>query len=1130
MIYKGMKDKETREAIISKKGLEENIFLSAGAGSGKTTSLVNRVMALLETGAPISSIVAITFTREAGKLFYSRISEELQKRILEKDDHEALYKSALDDLDNAFFGTIDSFTNRLLLEHSQEAGVPLDFSPIEGSLIVKEVIDEILKDLANEPTTSMFLQKYEKLKDFDLGPDDIRGILLKVATEDTFTIKLPLWADPTYSNIELETLDKIFEVGLKLKGIFENLILKGRTDAEVKTIITGKRLEEYNRVLFNFDKEHKINRIELFKVIMDIFKYCISKGKIIIDEDLLEEADKLLKDPVVNKITDHYREGKYHYSLSFAIDCIYRLNERCLLQGKISYQKALSLLIDMLERDIKNGGTILDYIKKKYRYFLVDELQDNNYIQSKLFNILSADRQGSLFLVGDEMQAIYRFRGGDVENFKILRKKMEEDKKSGAYILSKNFRSSKPLCDYFNDVFSKERFFKSEYRMIEPSSKQDVFDIVKNDVIDGVYKFKVGARLNRDNKRGYDQVPSTEVINVVMIVNALIGQEIFTYNHKEQKVSKRPIEFEDIMIITKEKKKLEDYIEEFKFYDIPYNVAGRSALSESSGVLVIKNFLDYLLEPYEDFYKAKLLMTEPFSVSEEEYYRYINGEEVEYISSIMEKVNELQGEILNKTPSYIVKAIINKLSLSLMITLADMEAGNESVYHLLELVRDKEEKGELLNLKDLKNFVEDLMTLKDQEYELSIEGGPKGVRLMNLHKTKGLEAPVVILADCERKDKDKDPEKFYDYENREVKWFEIKGGTYNQTKLISTELFLNELIKEKGFLEEEKQRLKYVAATRAGNVLIIPELYKTERSEDGYPRITNERVISPWDDLLTEEVCDLPVFLNKEETEEALEVSEENYESLKNFVKPSLKRDETLKRIRPSMVEFKEEEKTSLTFTKMDLVNEDEELVRFREERSLYGTMVHLLMEEAVNFIRRGKELSDKRIKEIGETGKPESEEALKKYVEMLTKVHETFKEDGYDQDWDLEGQRHEVNLFEKLKSVDEVYTELPFTLFIKTNDPLFKDLVKLFDLEEHKDLYINGIIDLLYKEGDKYVVVDYKTDSSTLNMYKRHEPQLELYKKILKRMLNLERLPEAYLYHIPLEIELEKEDEELPF
>ncbi|NLB24624.1 MAG: UvrD-helicase domain-containing protein [Clostridiales bacterium] len=1130
MIYKGIKDKETREAIVSDKGLKENVILSAGAGSGKTTSLVNRVMALLESGVMISSIVAITFTREAGKLFYVRISEELQRRAGEKDRYETLYKEALSDLDNAFFGTIDSFTNKLLLEHSPESGVPLEYSPIEGSFVIHEVIDEILKDLAMEPPGSFFLLKYEKLREYDLGPGDIRSILLKVAGEDTFTIKLPSWTEPVYSKKELDIVDEILKAGLKLKDAFDYQVLRGRTDDEVNRLITATKMKEYKDAVACLDKEHPANIIKFFMGIDGVVKYCILKECIEVEDELLNRIKELLKNQFIYKMEDDYREGRYYFSLSFARDGIERFNERCALLGRISYQKGLSLLINMLENDIKNGSTIVDYIRKKYRYFLVDELQDNNYMQSKLFNILSGGREGSLFLVGDEMQAIYRFRGGDVENFKALRKKMESDKASGAYILSKNFRSSKPLCIYFNEVFKQDKFFGKEYRDIEMANKQTVFDDFYGRVLDGVYKYKVGGSLRLNTKKGYDRVESTEAENVAGIIKGLIGQEIFTYDHKKQEAGKRTVTFEDIMIITRKKKKLEDYIRRLKLENIPYNVAGRSALGDSNGVKVIKRIIDYLWAPFEDFYKAELLMSEPFSVSEDEYFKYINGEDVEYISSIMKTLESLRKEIEGRTPSGIVKAVINKLSLSLMINLADMEVGNESVYYLLELIRESEEKGDLLHLGDIKAFIEDLMTSKDQEYELSIEGGPRGVRLMNLHKTKGLEAPVVILADCEMTDKNRGPDKYYDYSLQEVKWFTIMGGPYGNTEIIGTGLFNEEMEREEALLDLESRRLKYVAATRAGNILIIPEFYKMERTKDGEPIISNKPSPGAWDDLLIDGIPYLPDFFPNEEVCKLLEFEEEDLGSLKNFKKPSLKRDETLKRVRPSMVELKEEE-PSLIFTKEDLIREDEELVRFRDERSLYGTLVHLLMEEAVILVKNGKELSEKRIREIAETGKPENEKILEEFIRILTGVYETFKGGGYEQAWADKTLMHEEDLFKKLKSVEEVYTELPFTLFVSTEEPLFKELTEIFDLEKDKGLYVNGIIDLLYKEGDNYVIVDYKTDSSSVGMEKRHKPQLELYKKILRSMLNLDTLPKAYLYHIPLKTDLnEEEDEGLPF
>ena len=122
----------------------------------------------------------------------------------------------------------------------------------------------------------------------------------------------------------------------------------------------------------------------------------------------------------------------------------------------------------------------------------------------------------------------------------------------------------------------------------------------------------------------------------------------------------------------------------------------------------------------------------------------------------------------------------------------------------------------------------------------------------------------------------------------------------------------------------------------------------------------------------------------------------------------------------------------------------------------------------------------------------------------------------GYPQDWADEEIRCPQDLLEELSEAEEIYTELPFSISASKDQRLMKTLSPHLDIQEDKDGYLNGIIDLLYKKDGEYIILDYKTNFSSQDLQQHYQAQILLYKKVLMESLQLDKEPKAYLYHIP--------------
>lgn len=1200
MNQKNLGDRETRLRIVAKDSLSTNIFLSAGAGSGKTTSLVKRVMALVGSGVPVSSIVAITFTREAAKMFYGRMSSELESKIETSKDPEekSKYQKAFDEIDSAFFGTIDSFCRKLLLEHPAEAGITSDLNPLESAGDKRAIVDKGLRLLLASKSPPTLYDLYQDLEELDFYGEEFAQILLYVLEEDIFDLDLGEEPKEEMSPQMLTYIEDVQGLGILLKREYERRIILGNTWEQSVALSTQGSIKFYEKAIRFIDKVHPVNKLIFLENMVGAFNYKARQGKADKPDLLLERASELLANIYFGQIKLEYQELRYYKALTWAKgmrDSLLILGEK---QGLISYNRSLKLLVEMLQRDRASGGHLLQYLQKKYKHYFIDELQDTNGLQSQLFDLLAGDGPGSLFIVGDEKQAIYRFRGGDVDNFKRIEDAMaSKDQGETVLQLTCNFRSSEPLRQWFNAKFGEEGFFGQDFPLIEEAEKQTLYGEYKDKVIDGVYTFPVISKKQKSPKSL--EIPTDEHIQVVRIIEKIKGKPVSHYDYKTNTMTTHNLEYSDILVLTYGKKKLNEYMAIFKEVGIPYSVVGSSNLQSSKSLAMMGRIIDYLAHPEDSYKEGVCLLGEPFSLWEKELYEYKLGKPASWVQGAKDFLEILSGELEGKTPASMYRKLMDRMMLIHMASIYNIEDASDTLYYGLELVREAERQGKICNLQALGQFIQEDLLVGSYEYELSLSGGAKGVRLMNLHKAKGLEGKVVILGDPGKSNGKNQAEKQYDYQNQRIKIFNItkkdsQGIPYGD--IIVTDKFKDEKEGEEEKLAEEAMRLRYVAATRAENLLIIPTLYKNEGDGSQIPLkpIAGEVVEGKWSSLLTEgleNILDAKMsfsHLNPGKSKPSQEgIDQEDKQGtfdqeksknikdigdrqgsgeeslgqlIKDFHLPVLDGQESYQTINPSKVQIRgrdlekakedssirtvdpiasrdpvasagEKEKIDSLASKYHLAQENLEiqglfdfddewqisLSKWQREGSVVGTLVHGLMEALVLKLpqilskNEGQVLIENLLKlyQI-----PPEDKGF--FLDTLWAVYNRMIAGGYPQDWAGEEVRCPQNLLEELATAQEIYTELAFSISAKKEEPLMKALIKELDIEEDKEGYLNGIIDLLYKKDDKYFVLDYKTNFSPQDLWHHYEAQIFLYKKVIKEIFSLDEEPKAYLYHIP--------------
>jgi ATP-dependent helicase/nuclease subunit A len=468
-------DAEARERIVS--DLASTLFVTAGAGSGKTSTLVDRVAALVETGtSELERVAAITFTEKAAAELRDRIRERLD-RDSDNPLLAARRQRALAQLDRAPVGTLHSFARRILAEHPVEAGLPprievmdevgsgVDFEQrfraFHGSmledpsmqrtlllLLASGVGDGVARDLAQ-----LFEASWDLVEDYvpesspePPSPTVTMGDVLRILSE-----LQSLAARCTETSDRL--LDRIHQVAARVEQIrtagdeMETMRLLALDDVRFTTARTGRQAAWPGGA--------------------DQARQGVAD---------LGEALRRARCDVLDACAHRLGSAVRRFTLDSAAQ------RRA--AGRLQFHDLLVMARALL-RDPEHGATVRSDLSARYDHVLLDELQDTDPIQIDLaVRIAAADpatagaapweeievAPGRLFMVGDAKQSIYRFRRADIATFLAAQQRFA----AGAVSLTTNFRSVGPIVDWVNATFA--ALFSSGPAIVYGAPSQPVYE------------------------------------------------------------------------------------------------------------------------------------------------------------------------------------------------------------------------------------------------------------------------------------------------------------------------------------------------------------------------------------------------------------------------------------------------------------------------------------------------------------------------------------------------------------------------------------------------------------------------------------------------------------------------------
>ena len=1187
---------EQKQAIEEK---ESNILVAAAAGSGKTAVLVERIInRILNDKIDIDKLLVVTFTNAAASemrerildAIYKKIEEdpsniELQRQItlLNKASICTIHSFCLDVIRNNFYEinispnfrigdtaeiellkqeTLDDLFEKKYFEEDQDFLKLVDtYTGYRGDEPLKELVMEIYKFIQSSPFPRKWLE--EKVEEFnikDLSLDFAKtkwGELILGEYEksiDETILGLKNVKQDLDSNPELEKFSQVIRLDL------ENLeLLKANLDSwdkvyELSQSFSFTKWPVDRKIQSNIKDEAKEKRDKInkkFKGIKDKIFIYTSKEAI---QDLQEvyEILNLLK-KVVLEFEETYGKVKL---------------ERNVIDFNDIEHLALKILLK--EEDGKYVPTeVAKKYKDKFEEIAIDEYQDSNMVQEYILTSIS--KGNNIFMVGDVKQSIYKFRQampelflGKYEKYKLKKDKTENDDLK--IQLFKNFRSRENILSTSNLVFQEimsKKLGDVEYNEDEYLNLGANYPDIEN--VDFAGKTEIDViNLNKNqieeetedtenNERIEDSI--LEAKYVAKKIQELINSNYYVFDKKQ---GYRKITYKDIVVLLRSTATLAPiYEKEIADLGMPVFSDTSSEYLNSVEIQTIISVLKIIDNPMQDIPLVTVMRSMIGGFTDNDLIEIrLADKNCNFYESILKAQVQVSEELRIKINNFLEKIenwreANEYLNLDELIWKIYLDTGYYNYVGLmqngklrqanLKMLFERAKQYESASFKGLFNFINFIDKLRLSSGDLGsakiIGENEDVIRIMSIHKSKGLEFPVVFLSSTGKKFNMQDL-------NKKVLLHQDigLGPTYtNYEKKIEYPTLAKEAIKivTKREILAEEMRVLYVALTRAKEKLVITgiekdvndsidskqkelEIYKDSTENKMNPNLVGKyKSYIDWIELVylknkDKDIMKFNIINKKDILKDKTEEKESNIDILKEIQNRATSK-ENMDKIKQELEwKYKYEESVELpselsvskikelknnkqrqnynqnhnhnqevSFAKPNFLIEKTELTGAEK-----GTIMHLCLQKLNHKEEYDLEKLKRMVKSL-----VEKEIILPKEAESVNynKILEFLKSD----------------IWKEMKEAKLVEQEKPFYFNIKANE--------IYDVKSEEDILVQGIIDLYYiNKNDELVLVDYKTDYVENNdeesLKEKYDIQLAIYKKALEKALD-RKVDKVYIY-----------------
>lgn len=1190
-----MANKWTNEQLsaITQKG--NNILVAAAAGSGKTTVLVERIIRkIINDNVDIDKILVVTFTNAAASEMRERILTALYKQIDEDPLNQRLRKQIVL-LNKASICTIDAFCLDIIRNNFFEIGASSNFRIADNTeleLLKQEAIEETFEELylENDDEFNKLIELYAGYKD----DENLKNIILKIHNYIQSAPFPEDWLEEQIEKFNMSNIEDFSQTewGKIILKNFRDEVLNSiqilessKHQLDMITELSKFSLvvaDDINQLKFleqnwdNWERAYEIannlkfktwptdkkvvsNLKEDTKKARDNVKKRISKA---VSQTFIYNTEEAVEDinamyPILKKIKD--------VTLKFMEKFSEKKSNKNIMDFSDIEHYALKILLKKDENGIYQKTEVAKKYEEKFNEIAIDEYQDSNLVQEYILTSISNGK--NIFMVGDVKQSIYRFRQAKPELFldKYQKYGLEPNEYGQKIKLFKNFRSRENILDttnlIFSDIMSADfgeiEYDESEYLNLgatyeEPTENVEFAGKTELDIIDlKKEENEDGEEIEEDSSSELLEKTEIEAKFVANRIQKLIKSKYQVY---DRKTGYRDITYKDIVILLRATSNTANVFEkELLNLNIPVFSDQAENYLESIEIRTITSLLKIIDNPYRDIPLATVMRSIigdftdneliEIRLTQNEGYFYdslkeakaspkIDGKLKEKVINFLDKLNKWREEERYLPLNEFIQKIYEETDYYNYVRL--MPNGQVRKANL-KMLLDRAKDYEKISFKGLFNFIRYLEKVKSSNSDLSsakvIGENENVVRIMSIHKSKGLEFPVAIISRTDKKFNQKDL-------NESILLHQDIGfgmQYINYDRKIEYTTATKEAIKIKTKEESiaEEMRILYVALTRAKEKLIITgvendftksieqkkellEIYEKENYKINHLVLKKYLSYLEWIELvhLNHQDIENQITLNKIAKKDVLKAEENQEEQEKRNIELPEKIDyEKINEILNWQYKYKEmtniQSKMSVTKIKELKNNETQKqqhieikpkfmLDKTKVSSAERGTITHLILQK-LDFT------------------KEYSKEELAQFVNNLcTKnIITQIQKDSIN----IEKIYQIINtqFIKNLKNAKEIKKETPFYTYINTKE--------IYNTQNSENILVQGIIDLYYiNQQNEVILVDYKTDyveGSGEELIDKYKVQLEIYKKALEESLK-EKVKHVYIYSIYLNKEIE--------
>jgi len=1102
---------DSQDRLLAETTWDRNIVVVAGAGTGKTTILVNRILNLLlrePNPLAITEIVALTFTNKAASEMKQRLRTQLLRLTDQADDMIATFRAryhlsaeqvgeraraALEQLEKAQIGTLHSFAAHLLRLHPIECEIDPSFQEDDGSRF-KE----------------LFHSSWDRWLDDELGSagpqhDRWRRVLAGSTLDDLQQFTAALAGD----FVDLDELER--QCGsLSLEGALRDWVVA--THGRAATILAAQ------------DRPKRRKAEQMVAAAMQSLTLLLEKGlpglahlsqdeRAVLEKDMgkapagwdeatFQEAASIIGLAQQLLTVD---QSYFHEVVTLVRPFLDQVHHRFLTSGWIAFDGLLARAKTLL----RDHPAVRARIKQTYRAILVDEFQDTDPVQYEIILYLG-ERAGShqtswhdvdlepgkLFIVGDPKQSIYAFRRADIEAFERVVEKIQAGG-GNLYSLVTNFRSNEAVLDLVNNVF--DRLFQPTEH-VQPANERLAARPQRKPEV-SVSGAQLRLVMPGEDDEDFDVQAATraeaEALARWLKEELLAGTTVTDPDRREG-----PLQPGHIALIFRKLTQAQVYLDALRRFDIAYITDGEKHFYRRQEVIDLVNLLRAIDNPHDRIALVGILRSPLGGMKDQDLLALHQIEGLDYQqrerlstwnhpqAGMVRRLYERLAELHQLAPLRPVPDAIDLIFERLpVLELAASSLHGEQAVANLRKTRDMAETLADRPHLTLTGFVDLMMTRvseqPDEAESALAEESLDAVRVLTIHKAKGLEFPVVILPGLHQGSKNprKGPSIHHDWSSRCYS-LQMGGRSNLGAVLVDMKMAARE--------EAEQRRLLYVGMTRARDLLVLSGGQTAKPGHDTVLSLLGKAISDDAATSTDGQICIGTSRLTRVITPATMTSRRRRQEPLSTMA-PRLALAPILIRRHERQIEWEQRRTTPRHLTPSNLAGGKPKSVsprtvtgRDSDLARLIGVSAHAVLEQW-DFTRPRSEISAVIEQTIGQCVAQDHPQLMADVTEDLTVLFERFLSS---------------EPYERLQRATVLGREVPFVMSLGEGQMM------------------EGVIDLIYRLDDRICIADYKTDDVAAAEVQaradRYRSQAESYSRAVESSLGLSSLSFQFIFLRP--------------